>query len=58
MEAFKNKAFALLKGQEVRITAALQLLMCCFALVLAVKGDLKAYQKKRMKAARKKKRNG
>ncbi|MDO5408994.1 MAG: hypothetical protein Q4F21_00890 [Lachnospiraceae bacterium] len=54
MDGVKNKIRQLLAAQEVRITAALQLILCVLAVTAAVKREFRTNQKKRRKAARKK----
>lgn len=55
MEALKNRVKELFVSQEVRITAALQLILCFLALSSTVSKEIRTNQKKRKKAAKKKK---
>lgn len=53
METLMNRLKLMFKQQEVRITAALQLIFCFMAITLAVRNEFHTSQKKRRKAARK-----
>ncbi|MGN0292593.1 MAG: hypothetical protein ACI4D3_01175 [Lachnospiraceae bacterium] len=55
MQRLMNRVKMMFQQQEVRITAALQLIFCFMAITLAVRNDFRAGQKKRRKAARRKK---
>ncbi|MDD7388593.1 MAG: hypothetical protein PUG60_02840 [Lachnospiraceae bacterium] len=54
MERLMNRLKLILKQQEVRITAALQLFFCFMAITLAVRNEFHTNQKKRRKAVRRK----
>lgn len=49
-----EKAGAFARNQQVRISAAVQLILCFLAIGMSVKHDFRAYQKKRRKAMKKK----
>lgn len=55
MEALKSRIKTVIEQQETRITAGLQLIFCFLAITLAVRNEFHASQKKRRKAARRKK---
>ncbi|MCI7097712.1 MAG: hypothetical protein MR966_02140 [Lachnospiraceae bacterium] len=55
METLMNRMKMMIQQQEVRITAALQLIFCFMAITLAVRNEFHTSQKKRRKAARRKK---
>lgn len=55
MESLKSSIKTVIEKQETRITAALQLIFCFLAITLAVRNEFHTNQKKRRKAARKKK---
>lgn len=55
MMTLMNRMKMMIQQQEVRITAALQLIFCFMAITLAVRNEFHTSQKKRRKAARRKK---
>lgn len=55
MKTFTGRIKKLFTDQEVRITAALQLILCFFAITSVVRKEFRIDQKKRKKASRKNK---
>ena len=49
MDNFKTRLKTILEAQEVRISAALQLVLCVLALTAAEKKELRTSKKKRRK---------
>lgn len=56
METFAGRIKKLFTDQEVRITAALQMILCFFAVTSVVRKEIRSSQKKRKKTFRQKNR--